>query len=151
MGYRTNLLPDPTWNPDCLTKLDGSQRFGEPLALLECAGMSRIYTKDLRRRILTLEHAAKQSAPCKPNILQDILIHAGALAWEIEEIEELLVAAQAGKPVDLTADLIRRRLVEADRIALTNFGQPFDALLTLPSAELEQLGISFRSRSGRAA
>ena len=101
--------------------------------------MSRIYTKELNRRVVNLEHAAKQSTPCKRNALLEISIRAMACAWTPHEIEEVLVAAESHQLGDLSADLCRRWAHQLDRIALAKFGKTFAALLTLPDSNVDRL------------
>ena len=99
--------------------------------------MSRIYTKDLTRRISNLEDAAIQSAPGKRNPLLDISTRAMACAWTPDEIEEILVAAESGELGDLPADLCRRWAHHLDRLAMANLGKTFAALL--PASDVERL------------
>jgi hypothetical protein len=91
--------------------------------------MSRISTRELARRIVTLENCALRSSPYKRNVLLDISIRAMAWAWTPDEIEKILVAAERHELEDLPADLRCRWVQNLDRIALANFGRTFATLL----------------------
>jgi hypothetical protein len=106
------------------------------LAFSKDAVMSHIYTKDLTRRIKTLEDRAKQSTPSKRNLLLELSIRAMASAWTRDEIERILVAAECCQLEDLPADLGRRWADHLDRIALANFGKTFADLLPLAGSNV---------------
>jgi hypothetical protein len=112
--------------------------------------MSQICTKDLARRIQTLECRVRQSTPSKRNLLVDLAIRAMVSAWTRDEIEKVLAAAECQELDDLPAELRRRWVEDLDRIALANFGRTFAALLAVsPERQQPDLGPPARSPKRR--
>ena len=101
--------------------------------------MKRIATKNLVRRVQTLEARDQNEKPKKRNLLLDLSVSAMASAWTPEEIEELLAAPERSELGELLPGLRQRWAQRLDEISIKYFARNFAGLLALRQTDLEAL------------
>jgi hypothetical protein len=104
--------------------------------------MSHNSTKNLVRRVETLECIGRKATPQKRNHLMAMAITAMAAAWTPDEVEQILIDAEQSKLSELPADLRGRWVRCLDGICMQQFGKSFGALLVASSSDNRHRNLS---------